>query len=187
MNTILVFVALLGFVLCEEPSPQPPQALPEVKKPEAVPVKGIDNLSEEEKAKLEKRREQVKKEVREKMSKLIEQLNGALDKQSAILDNKALSRKEKLEALRKLKEENPKVYKVLKVIFKQVVPKHKRGKRNGHKRKMGSLGFRRDRKLNRGWQKGKKERKFFKKKSFGPKNLPEPMKPAKLDAVSVKA
>ncbi|CAJ0588943.1 unnamed protein product [Cylicocyclus nassatus] len=160
MNTILVFVALLGFALCEEPAPQPPEALPEDKKPEAVPVKGIDNLSEEEKAEVEKKREQIQ-----------------------ALGN----RKEKIEALRKLREENPKVYKVLKTIFKKVVRKPKRGNRNGFKRKMGSLGFRRNRKLSRGWQKGKKERKFFKKKSFGPKNLPEPMKPAKLDAVSVEA
>ncbi|CAJ0592477.1 unnamed protein product [Cylicocyclus nassatus] len=193
MNTILVFVALLGFALCEEPTPQPPQALPEIKKPgkagmpfKMVPPrrrlfdKKFDNLSEEEKAELEKKREEIKKEVREKMVKLIEELNEALNKQSAILDDKALSRKEKLEALRKLKEENPKVYNVLKAIFQQFVPKPKFGRRRGPKM---------IRPFRRGWQKGLKERKSPENKPFGPKrHLPKPMKPmpAKLDAPPVK-
>ncbi|CAJ0592476.1 unnamed protein product [Cylicocyclus nassatus] len=203
MNSILVFVVLLDFALCEEPTPQPPQALPEIKKPGEAgrPFKGMvpprrrffdkkfDNLSEEEKAELEKKREEIKKEVREKMVKLIQDLNGALDKQSAILDDKALSRKEKLEALRKLKEENPKVYNVLKAIFQQFVPKPKFGRRNGSKRMMGSFGFRRDRKPSRGWQKGQKERTHLEIKTADvqPQILPKPVKPVEANAAFVKA
>ncbi|VDK53512.1 unnamed protein product [Cylicostephanus goldi] len=145
MNTILVFVALLGFALCDIPlPPQPPEALPE--------------------AELEQKREEIKKELREKMVNLIHELDEALNKQTKILDDKSLSRKDKLNALRKLREENPKVYNVLKAILHQFVPKHKFGRRHGPMMMKGPR---------HGWQKGPKEGN----KPFGPMKLPEPMKP----------
>ncbi|CAJ0592473.1 unnamed protein product [Cylicocyclus nassatus] len=87
------------------------------------PFEKHESLSETEKAEIEKVRDEIKKEVRAKVIKIIGQLNAALSKTTAILDDKSKTAKEKLEALWALRKENPEVYDVLGIIFEESVPR----------------------------------------------------------------
>ncbi|VDK58153.1 unnamed protein product [Cylicostephanus goldi] len=63
------------------------------------------------------------KEIVANTTKLIGELNAAMDKQIAIIDDKSKTFKEKGKALWELREENPKVYKVLGAVYEQFTPK----------------------------------------------------------------
>ncbi|CAJ0602006.1 unnamed protein product [Cylicocyclus nassatus] len=93
------------------------------------------SLSENEKilrrfAGLKKAREEIIKEVRANVYKLVDELNEALNKQIAVVDDKSKSPAVKLKALWELQKENPKASKILRVIFEQFVPKHFLDKQN---------------------------------------------------------
>ncbi|CAJ0592472.1 unnamed protein product [Cylicocyclus nassatus] len=96
--------------------------------PRRLHFEKYESLSEKEKAsfayaELETVMDEIKREVRAKVTKIIGQLNEALSKKTAILDDKSKTPKQKLEALWALRKENPEVYDVLGVIFEESVPR----------------------------------------------------------------
>ncbi|CAJ0592470.1 unnamed protein product [Cylicocyclus nassatus] len=97
MKTILFFLTFLGGLLYASP------------------------LSDSEKAELEEFRKEIKKEVRANVTKLIGELNAALDKHIATVDDKSKSLSEKVKGLLELRKENPKVYNVLWAILEKFI------------------------------------------------------------------
>ncbi|KHJ94648.1 hypothetical protein OESDEN_05420 [Oesophagostomum dentatum] len=115
MRKLLLVLALVGAALCD-------WILVDHSKPE------VEELGELEEPKEDKdtKKEEIKKkyqEVNREVATIIAKLPTALGKQSAIIEDQTLSRKEKRQALRKLMKGDPKLYRSLKAIFHIVRPR----------------------------------------------------------------